>query len=151
MALAQHGIRATTSYSLFHDAFPTSDQARDVVQKVGFDGMLVATSKGTTERAVVAGGDFWSDYYYGPSWLGWYPGYVYTDELVKFETTLWDERAGGKMVFAALTQTRNPSSGNDFVRSLTKAVLPAMTRAGLIPPLGSRETLSMRTEPDGAP
>lgn len=143
--LAQHGVRATTSYTFFHDTFPTAEQARNVVRQVGFDGTLVATSKGTTEKAtvVIDGSYFWSDYYYGASWAGWYPGYVYTDEFVKFETTLWDERAGGKLVFAAVTETKNPSSGRDFVNSLVKQVIPTMTRAGLLPALGSPERLAL--------
>lgn len=143
--LAEHGVRATTSYTLFHDTYPTPEQAHDVVRNVGFDGMLVSTSRGTTERArvVMDGSYFWSDYYYGPSWAGWYPGYVYTDTYVKFDTTLWDERAGGKLVFAALTQTLNPSSGPAFARSLTNSVIPSMVKAGLLPPKGTPERLAV--------
>ena len=123
--LALHGVRATPSYALFHDTFPASEEAQNIVKQVGFDGLLVATSKGTTEKAtvVIDSADFWHGYY-GKGWGGWYAGYVYTDQFVKFETTVWDQRAGGKLVFAALTQTKNPSSGRDFVQSLTKAVLP---------------------------
>jgi hypothetical protein len=150
--LAEHGVRATPSYALFHDMFPASEEAQDIVRKIGFDGLLVATSKGTTEKAtvVVDGADFWHGYY-GPGWGGWYEGYVYTDQFVKFETTVWDQRAGGKLVFAALTQTRNPSSGSDFARSLTKTVVPAMTKATLVPPKGSPERLSLLTGPSARP
>ena len=108
------------------------------VQGRGFDGILVATLKNVRERlSYVPGtysGGFWNDYYYGPGWTSWSPGYVRTDEIVNFETTLWDARAEDKLVWAALTKTVNPSSGRDFVKSLTDAVLPPLEKAGRIPP-----------------
>jgi len=33
-----------------------------------------------------------------------------------------------------ITQTENPTSGQEFVKSLTKSVVPALSKAGLIPP-----------------
>jgi hypothetical protein len=144
-SLALHGVRATPSYALFPNGFPSADQARQAVEQVGFQGLLVSTSKGTTERTTIVPGayDFWTGYYYGPGWGGWYPGYVYTDQFVKFETSLWDERAGGKLVWSAITQTENPSSGRDFVHSLRRTVVPALARAGLIPVAGAPERLSL--------
>ena len=150
--LATHGVRATPSYELFPNGFPTTEVAKDTVRQVGFDGLLVATSKGTTERTtVVPAGydyDFWYGYYY-PGWGGWYPGYVYTDQYVKFETTLWDAREGGKLVWSAVTMTKNPSSGTDFLDSLSKAVFPALTKGGFIPPKGTPERLSLADQPPG--
>jgi hypothetical protein len=143
-SLAEHGVRATPSYTFFPNGFPSAAEARRTVEQVGFDGLLVSTSQGVTERTTVAPGyDFWSGYY-GPGWGGWYPGYVYTDEYVKFETSLWNERAGGKLVWAAVTQTRNPSSGKDFVASLTHEVIPALEKSGIIPKKGTPERLSGR-------
>jgi hypothetical protein len=58
---------------------------------------------------------------------------VVTDQFVKFETTLWSPSGDGKMVWSAVTQTENPSSGKDFVSSLTKSVVPALGKAGFLP------------------
>jgi hypothetical protein len=141
-ALAEHGIRATPSYDFFPKGFPSADEAHRTVEQVGFDGLLVSTSQGVTERTRVEPGySFWNGYY-GASWGGWYPGYVYTDEYVKFETSLWNERVGGKLVWSAVTQTRNPSSGKDFVASLTHEVVPALEKNGIIPKKGTPERLS---------
>ncbi len=144
-ALAQHGVRATPSYTLFPNGFPSTDEAKKAVRTVGYDGLLVATSKGIREQTTIVpggyGGGFWGDYYWGPAWTGWYPGYVYTDQFVKFETTLWDPR-GGQLVWSANTQTENPSSGKGFIQSLTKKVIPEMEKAGVIPPKGAPERLS---------
>jgi hypothetical protein len=138
-SLAQHGVRATPSYMLFPNGFPTTDEAQNAVRSVGFDGLLVANSRGVTQRTTVVpggyGGGFWGGYYWGSAWTGWYPGYVYTDEFVKFETTLWDGGTGkGKLVWSAVSETENPTSGKDFTSSLLKKVMPALTQAGLVPP-----------------
>jgi hypothetical protein len=143
-SLSKHGVRTTPSYQLFPDGLPTADQARQVVEQVGFEGLLVSTSKGTTERTTVVPSqyDFWTGYYYGPGWEGWYPGYVYTDEYVKFETSLWDERAAGGLAWSAITQTKNPSSGQAFVSSLIDAVVPALEKAGFILAPGTPERVA---------
>lgn len=148
-ALAEHGVRATPSYTLFPNALPTPQVAREAVRSAGYDGLLVAESKGTSEKTTVVPGqyDFWTGYYYGPGWEGWYPGYVYTDTYVKFETTLW-ATSSGQLAWSAITETKNPSSGKDFVASLTGKVVPALARAGFIPPKGAAEQLSqVRVQP----
>jgi hypothetical protein len=142
--LAEHGVRATPSYTLFPSGFPSTDEAKAAVRSIGFDGLLVSTAKGVSQRTTIvpgAGYDFWGSYYWGPAWGAWYPGYVYTDVFVKFETTLWDAHTGN-LVWAANTQTENPSSGSGFVKSLTDKVVPEMVKTGIIPPKGSPERIS---------
>ena len=129
-ALASHGVHATQSYQLLPDQIPSVNAARTALQKGGFDGALVSTPRGVKDEvAVIPSGGFYD--YWGPMWTG-SPGYVETDQFVKFETTLWDPRTG-KMVWSAMTQTENPSSGKDFITSLEKKVIPSMVQAGLIP------------------
>jgi hypothetical protein len=136
-ALAPHAVHATQSYTLFPGgATPSKDDARAVIQRNGYDGVIVATARGTSERAsYVAEDGFW-DGYYGVGWAG-SPGYVVTDSFVKFETTMWDPAGKGKMIWSATTQTENPTSGQDFVASLLKSVIPSMSKAGIIPPAGT--------------
>jgi hypothetical protein len=131
-ALSARGIRATQSYRLLPAAVPSVEEARAALKMGGFDGALVATPRGVKEEVkVIPGGGFYD--YWGPTWSG--PSdYVQTDEFVRFETTLWDPRDGGKMVWSALTQTVNPSSGKNFVLSLVNKVVPNLVQAGLISP-----------------
>lgn len=121
------------------------------MQQAGVDGVIVASMKGVHERQTyVPGtyeGGFWNDYY-GPGWGGaWDPGYVVTDQFVKFETSLWDPSGSGKMVWSAVTQTENPSSGKDFASSLTKSVIPAMTQGGFLPPATKDKAVSYAPAP----
>jgi hypothetical protein len=156
-ALAEHGVHATASYMLWPNALPPADLARQTVEKANFDGMLVATSHGVTERITVvpSGGGFWGGYYgyyggaWGPVW-DWNTGYAYTDRFVKFETTLWDPRGGGRLVWSAVTQTENPSSGRAFVRSLTDKVVPELVRAGILPPKIKEPSVSQAGPEAGA-
>jgi len=134
-ALAMHGVRATASYRLFPNELPPKEEARAAVKQIGADGVLVSTMKGVNEKVtVVPGSVFWGGFY-GPGWGGpvWDPGYIVTDDYVRFETSLWDPTGDGRMVWSAVTQTENPRSGRDFVSSLTKSVTSALVKAGLLP------------------
>jgi hypothetical protein len=135
-ALGTHGIHATPSYTLFPDGMPDGKQARDLVQKEGFDGVLVSVLRSLTEVTYVHVGVDWSggffDGYWGPGWAE--PPPPQTNEDVRFETTLWDPHGKGKLVWSAVTQTVNPASGSHFMSSLVSRIVPALVRDGLVPP-----------------
>lgn len=133
--LAKRGVHAMPSYTVFPGAPPDQEKARAKVNELGLEGILVMTLKNVSERSTYVpsySGSFWSAYY-GPGWWGG-PGYVMTDEIVTFESTLWDARAEDKLVWAALTKTTNPSSGKSYVGSLVKAVIPKLEGTHFIPP-----------------
>jgi hypothetical protein len=135
-ALAAHGVQGIPSYSIFGDKLPARAEAQAAVDQIGADGILTANFKGIREElsyppGYYAGG-FWGGYYgSGYGYTGWYG---YADEYVNLETTLWDTRVGDTVVWAVLTSTTNPTSGRDFVTSVTKKVIPALADARLIPP-----------------
>ena len=135
-ALSAHGVDAKPSYALFPGEPPPREQAQEAVKKAGFDGILVSRLRSVREKQTYQpgdyGGGFWSGYY-GSGWGYWSPGYVQTDELVAYDTTLWDARASDKLDFALTTQTKNPSSDKDSVRSLTKTVVKALEDHKLLP------------------
>jgi hypothetical protein len=138
-ALARNGVRSAPSYAVFvGDATPPIDQARKMVDEQHFEGVLVLKLQDIKEEQhyVPPAGHFWNGYYgYGWGWGGYTsPGYMATDEIVTFETTLWDLRGDDRLVWTAQTQTTNPRSGHDFARSLSKAVIPALTKARWLPP-----------------
>jgi hypothetical protein len=133
-ALTSYGVHATPSYSLFPGGQVPQDQAavRSVLQQNGYDGALVSTLQGVSEQVVVAPDAGWGDGFYGAYWGAGAPAYAETNQFVKFETTLWNP-SSGKMVWSAVTQTENPTSGQNFVASLTNKVVPSLAKAGLIP------------------
>ncbi len=140
-ALTEHGVEGIPSYRLFPDKLPDRDQAKAAVDAIGADGILTANFKGIREQLSYSpgyyAGGFWGGYY--GAGYGYSGGYAYTDEIVNLETTLWDTRAGDQVVWAALTNTTNPSSGRDFVKSVTKKVIPELAAAHFIPPGPSKD------------
>jgi hypothetical protein len=129
--LAKHGVAARRSYELFPGELPERDKARPVIEERGFEGILVATLKNVTKtEMIVSTSRFWSTY--GGSMA--YPGYVVTEPIVNFETTLWDARHDDLLGFAALTKTASPSSDRDFVKSLTETVVSSLVEARFVPP-----------------
>lgn len=137
-ALAQRGVSARQSYTIFPGEPPPREQAKEIVKNAGFDGIMVSRLRSVREKQTyVPGyydGGFWDDYYGGPGWGSWSPGYLVTDEVVSFDTTLWDTRKGDQLVFALTTETTNPASHEDFVPSLTRTIVSALQKQMLIPP-----------------
>jgi hypothetical protein len=130
-SLRERGLHAEPSYAIFPDQLPPRDQAREQVMQRGFDSILVSRMRGVKDQvSYVSDGSamFW-DSYYGPA--GWGGGYVVNDTYVRFETTFWDAKKGD-MIWAASTQTVNPTSGKDFVTSLDKELMKRMEDAGLV-------------------
>ena len=130
--LARHGVFALRSYELFPGELPEREKARPIIEERGFEGILVATLKnvGTMETVISATrpNRFWSS---GAAWG--YQGYVVTEPIVNFETTLWDARHEDTLGFAALTKTASPSSDREFVKSLAETVVNAIADAKLVP------------------
>jgi hypothetical protein len=149
-ALGSRGVHATPSYTLFPGPLPDSATAQSTIQQQGFDGVLISTMRGVHERTYIEpgvawGGGLYGDYW-GPAWTG-PAAYVQTDTYVKFETTVWSPPAGGQMIWSAVTQTENPTSGKDFTNSLVKEIVPAMTKAGLIPVGGAPRVSTVTLAP----
>jgi len=133
--LGKRNVRAMPSYAVFPGQPPDPEKARAKVSELGFEGILVMRLKNIAERATYVpsySGSFWSAYY-GPGWWGG-PGYVVADQIVTFESTLWDTRAEDKLVWAALTRTTNPTAGRSYIGSLVNAVLPKLQDGRFIPP-----------------
>jgi len=136
-ALASRGVRALPSYSLFPGDLPNRNDARAALERNMIDGVLVATMRGTRERVRYYPGHFvggfWGDFY-GPGWgASWATPYAATDEYVRFETSVWDPREEGKMIWSAIVEVENPESSEDSATSLAHTVVPALVREGLVP------------------
>lgn len=132
-ALAREGIAARPSYELFEGPPPKKEAAREIIAQQGFDGVLVAAVQSVRNetRWNMMGPSYWS---YG--WYGWgSQSYVVTDQVVRCETSLWEERNGTeRMVWAAASKTLNAEDRNDFISSVTSAVVPELTRAHFLVP-----------------
>ncbi len=127
--LSKRGVHASPSYAVLGEALPD----REALARRGFDGALVLRLHDINERSRYVPNDrfFGSpyNYYWGAS--AYDLGYVVTDQIVEFETSLWDLR-DGKRVWTANARTENPSSSRDFAKSLSQEVAPELSKQGLI-------------------
>jgi hypothetical protein len=133
--LNEEGVTAKPSYEILPEKTGRVE-ARAAVQSAGYDGLLVLRLRGVKETQEFVpgnfGGGFWNGYYGGGGWYGG-GGYVATDETVKFENTLWDARANGKLLWFSTTSTLNPTSSKDFAAALAKTVVPELEKKGFVP------------------
>jgi hypothetical protein len=133
-ALNSHGVNARPSYTFFADALPDREQARAAIQGAGYEGVLVAKLSRVqgVARYVPGNAGLWGGYYDG-YYGGWDSGYVVQDTNVNFETSLWDARGNGSMLWSSTTTTLNPTSSKDFADSLAKEVIPNLEKGGYLP------------------
>jgi hypothetical protein len=137
-ALTVHGVHATPSYMTFPGPVPAEAAAQQAIRTGDYDAVIVSTLRARPERTIVAPGKafdgaFWSGYH-GPYWglVTGEPGPVESDAYVRFETTLWDPRGSGTLIWSDVTRTENPSSTAHFVQGLVNDIIPAMSMAGLL-------------------
>jgi hypothetical protein len=145
LALRTSGVRAAASYTVFESLPPNADALRGAAFQAGIDWIVVARLRSVHEQTSVspaagpAGARVLDD---EAGWPAWNAPVVTTDEIVAFETTVWDARTR-KLVWTAFTQTTNPKSGKDFATSLAKELTQSWSAASLLPGHGpERVTLS---------
>jgi hypothetical protein len=142
-ALRKRGINATPSYRTFPDSVPSEDAIDDVMQQTSYDGIILSRRLGTAElrhyvppTVVGFGGRRWGGFYsryrtyYGAVYQ---PGYVEAERVVTNETSVWDARKNGNMVWSATSRSSNPSSANDLAGDLSDVAVSQMAKDGIVP------------------
>jgi len=142
--LRKRGITATPSYRTFPDSVPSEDAIDDVMQQTSYDGIILSRRLGAAEirhyvpPTVVSyrGGRRWGGFYgryrsyYGAVYQ---PGYVEAERVVTNETSVWDARKDGNMVWSATSQSSNPSNANDLASDLADVAVSQLAKDGIIP------------------
>jgi len=134
-SLGERGTAAAPSYRVLGETLPDRETVRVMLEKEGYDAAFILSLRRIKETPnYVPGGTstIWNGPYWGYSSVN-DPGYVVTDQTVIFDSILWDLR-DGKALWAATTETDNPTSGSDFVKSLTSELLPRLGQQGFIAP-----------------
>jgi len=146
--LAKHGVAATSSYHLFPDAPPDTNQVITTVQENGFDGILVVLrlptemhtqhiqGYTTTER------DMRFNPYYGPYWQRYWVYYrevehpVYTDsqKVAIHEIDVTTTGNGGHLIWSATSRTPDPGSVTDIQRGIAGLVMSELAKQSIIRP-----------------
>jgi hypothetical protein len=152
--LAKHGATATSSYSLFPDAPPDTNQIITTVQANGFDGFLVILRLPTERNTnVVQGyttterdtrnGQYSSPYYdpyYGSYWQRYntyfreidHPGYVDSQTVAIRSIEVTTTGNGGHLIWSATSRTPDPGSASEVQRGIAGLVLSALAKRNII-------------------
>lgn len=141
--LGKRGVQAVASYEHLPGGERMTEEAiRAVLSDQNLDSVVVTRLVKVEQEQryvppqshVIPGG------YYG-GWYGYYgvgydvvtsPGYWRTVKIVKLETHLYDA-GSSDLLWAAQSETFEPSSNEDTIKSVTKAVTERLADDGLLP------------------
>jgi hypothetical protein len=142
--LKARGVEAVPSYIKFPAQTPTEAEVKALVAE-GLDGVVVTWYRGTEEQSTYVPGStsMQPDLVYDP-WWGRYTtvytevyqeGYVETDEIRSFETTVWTPHRPSRDTpyWSAYTELVTPSSYQENSVRVARVVVEALEKDAVIP------------------
>jgi hypothetical protein len=147
--LQKRGLTVTKSVDVFPPNFSNQTGAQrelilSKIQATNADGIVtVALLKKENETRFVPGGGGWNPGlrygYYNRFWNyynNWYPylyapGYYDESQVYYLETNLYDAKTE-ELIWAAQSETYDPSNINSFIKGYVKSTLERMQKDGLI-------------------
>ncbi len=144
--LAAHGVSAVASYGMFPSGVPDSMQVSDAVLKEGCDGVALSVRlPDATEETYVAGytrrepvtvsGPFLNQY--ATYWRNvQVPGYTETNQVRRYQTSVWTTQNGGRMIWSVTIETPETATPGPVRDVIRKQIVPELVTAGILPPRG---------------
>lgn len=141
--LTARGIVGIAAYSLIPpELSQDKEKAKEFLEKANVVGVVamrvVGKDKEINEHpgGMYWGGPayatFWGGGYYGYGWGGVYsPSYITTDTIVSVETLVYSLKQD-KLVWAAQSETTNPSKVGPFIKELVAKAAAQMQKEGLV-------------------
>jgi hypothetical protein len=142
-ALTERGITATSSYRLFPQALPDTQDVVDAVRAHGYDAVLTSLRlpdqtmtqyvPGTVRPEQVTSLDYYGRFH--SYWVGVQdPGYTETDTIIRLQTDVWaTARNGGHLIWSGTLRTLESPSGRTAERAVTRDIMPEMEKQGVVP------------------
>ncbi len=138
--MASKFSNATPSYRVLTTVDSTNGaQVRQQLAGMGFDGAIIMRVVAVTDKLAYVPGSYWygGPYYsfagyWGTAWGYPYdPGYVTQNQIVSMETQIY-ALAADKLVYAARSETTNPSSVNKLIDSVLRHVMEELQKENVI-------------------
>jgi hypothetical protein len=148
--LVKRSVAATSSYSLFPDAPPDTNQVIATVEANGFDGVLVILSSPTETNKQYVQGYTTTEHnvrylpnnsaYYNPYWpryLTYYreiehPGYIDSQKVDICAIDVTTTGKGARLIWSATSRTPDPGSVTDVQRGIAGLVTAKLTQRSII-------------------
>jgi hypothetical protein len=137
--LRSRGILGIAAHTLL-PAEDTMDkeQVRSHFEQAGVVGAVVLRAVDKQTEVTDSGASYFvTNYftfygYYGAGWHGIYdPGHVTMDSFFTIETLIYDVK-NDKLLWAGLSQTKNPKRVDSFMKDLASAVADQLKKEGLV-------------------
>lgn len=140
--LSKHGVNAASSYHLFPNVLPDTNQIIQTVQEKGFDGILVTRllldetkshyvkSYVTTEQ-VSRYNIFrkrYDTYYHDVQ----HPGYIESQIIDRRAIDVWVIRNEERMIWSATSNSPERNTVEDVQNDIAELVIPELTRNAII-------------------
>ena len=142
--LAEHGVTATQSYSLFAEASPDTDQVAATVQANGFDGIMVILKLPTETNTQFIQGytsteqDMRYSFYWQRYWTVYreidHPGYVDTQTVAVRTIDVTTTGSKGRLIWSATSKTPDPGSVADVQGGIADLVISELEQRKFIGP-----------------
>jgi hypothetical protein len=142
--LAKHGVMATSSYSLFPDAPPDTNQVSTTAQANGFDGILVVLRLPPEKYTQYIPGytsveqDVRYSYYWQRYWTYYreieHPGYIDSQSVAIRAIDISTTGNGGRLIWSATSRTPDPGSVMDLQSGIADLVISELAQRGIIRP-----------------
>jgi hypothetical protein len=140
--ITARGAVGIAAYTLIpKELVQDKEKAKEFLQKADVAGVVAMRVVGKEKELTQTSGTywggpayatFWGAGYYGYGWGGVYdPGYLRTDTIVTVEILVYS-LAQDKLVWAAQSETTNPSKVGPFVKELTAKAAAELKKQGLI-------------------
>jgi hypothetical protein len=142
--LAEYGVTATPSYSLFADAPPDTDQVAATVQANGFDALIVILKLPTETNAQFIQGytsteqDLRYSFYWQRYWTVYreidHPGYIDTQTVAIRSIDVTTTGNHGRLIWSATSRTPDPRSVEDVQTGVADLVMSELAQYKFIGP-----------------
>jgi hypothetical protein len=140
--LAKYNVAATSSYRLFPDAVPDTNQVIRIVQSNGFDGILVTHRLPSEANPQYVQGYMGQEQYtryagrisgFVPYYRNvWHAGYVDSQKVDMRAIDVWATKNEGQMIWGATSKTPEPSSVQEDRPEIVKLVMSELTKQRII-------------------
>jgi hypothetical protein len=140
--LIKRGIAATSSYSLFPDAAPDTNQAKSAVQTNGFDGIMVVLRLPTEKNKQYIRGYTSTEQFirYSTYWQRYityyqeidHPGYIDSQTVAIRAIDVTTTGNNGKLIWSATSRTPDPGSVPDAQRGIAGLVISKLEHQSII-------------------
>lgn len=142
--ITDRGVSVTPSYRDDPQGPPSRSQLSDALRADGIEAALIVRPLPSERDARWVPG--WTSYEPRTRYDPWrdgrvtvlrprvHPGYTVVDRIARAQVTVWTSGDEPRMVWAATVETVNPSTGDELRKDIASGLVPALIRAGVLPP-----------------